>query len=218
MGGKAAVVFGGTGLVGSELVKELEADARYSAVRLFVRREREHSGGKTEVLVADIADTDSYASEIRGDELFICLGTTIKKAGSIRAMEEADRDLPAAIAEAAVKNGISRAAVVSSIGADAKARSYYLRIKGEMEQLIAAAGFESAVIVRPSMLFGKRNEFRFGEELGKVIMKIFGFLLVGRLRKYRGIKASQVARAVVRLINKPSDPGVLFYESDSLHP
>lgn len=216
MRGKSAVVFGATGLVGSELVRELESDERYSAIKLFVRRDTELSVGKTELYRVDVSDPGSYASQIKGDELFICLGTTIRKAGSIGAMEVADRDLPAEIATIAVKNGIRAVAVVSSIGAYPKSRSYYLRIKGEMEELIAAAGFEKVVIVRPSMLFGKRNEFRFGEEVGKVIMKVFNFLLIGRLRRYRGIEARDVARAMIRLINEPSDRTVAYYESDSL--
>ena len=216
MTGKTAVVFGGTGLVGSELVRELESDERYSAVRVFVRRDTEFAGDKVRVIKVNVPEADSYASDIEGDELFICLGTTIKKAGSVMAMEAADRDLPAEIASAAVKNGIKAVAVVSSIGADAGSRNYYMRIKGEMEESIASAGFERTVIVRPSILLGKRNEYRFGEEVGKMIMKLFSYLLVGRLRKYRGIEARDVACAMIRLINDSSDTARVYYESDSL--
>ena len=216
MKGKTAVVFGATGLVGGELVKELESDKRYSVVKILVRRDAEFDGDKVEVMRVNLEDVNSYASEIRGDELFISLGTTIKKAGSVGAMEFADRDLPSEIAVAAVKNGIKAVAVVSSIGADPGSRNYYLRIKGEMEERIAGAGFDRTVIVRPSILFGKRNEYRFGEEVGKVIMKMFSFLLVGRLRKYRGIEARDVARAMIRLINDRSDTARVYYESDSL--
>jgi uncharacterized protein YbjT (DUF2867 family) len=216
MNGKTAVVFGATGLVGSELVRELESDERYSTVKVLVRREVEFDGEKSEVLKVNVSDVNSYAKDIKGDELFICLGTTIKKAGSVRAMEAADRDLPAAIANAAKNNGVEAVAVVSSIGADPGSRNYYLRIKGEMEERIAGAGFERAVIVRPSILFGKRKEYRFGEAVGKMIMKTFRFMLVGRLRKYRGIEARDVARAMIRLINDRSDPAKVYYESDSL--
>ncbi|MFO7573539.1 MAG: NAD(P)H-binding protein [Bacteroidales bacterium] len=213
---KTAVVFGATGLVGSELVRELESDERYSAVKVLVRRDVEFDGEKTEVLKVNVSDVNSYATDIKGDELFICLGTTIKKAGSVSAMEAADRDLPAEIAIAAINNGVEAVAVVSSIGADPGSRNYYLRIKGEMEERIAGAGFKRTVIVRPSILFGKRKEYRFGEEMGKAIMKVFRFLLMGRLRKYRGIEARDVARAMIRLINDRSAHARVYYESDSL--
>lgn len=216
MKGKTAVVFGATGLVGGELVKALEADERYSSVILFVRRDVEFAGTKQKVHKVNVADTDSYSSEILGDDLFICLGTTIKKAGSVSAMEAADRDLPANIAAAALRNGIRAVAVVSSIGADAGSRNYYLRIKGEMEKIIEGTGFEKTIIVRPSILMGKRSEFRFGEEVGRVIMKVFRFLLAGRLRKYRGVEAADVARAMIRLINDHTDTTRVYYESDSL--
>lgn len=217
MKGKTAIVFGATGLVGGELVKELVADKRYSAVKVFVRSDFDNGGTRHTVYKVNVSEVDTYASEIQGDDLFICLGTTIRKAGSVRAMEQADRDLPAEIAAAALKNGVKAVAVVSSIGADAGSRNYYLRIKGEMEKKIEATGFERTVIVRPSILLGKRNEFRFGEEVGKVVMKVFSFLLAGRLRKYRGIEARDVARAMIRLINDRPDPAAIYYESDSLY-
>jgi len=216
MEGKTAIVFGATGLTGSELVRQLLADGRYSKVKVFVRRHPGPEHEKQIIHVTDIADTDSYRDELTGDDLFICLGTTIKKAGSVKAMEVADRDVPAAIARAASDNGVSSVAVVSSIGADTRSRNYYLRIKGEMEMELAGTGFDRTVIVRPSILLGKRNEFRFGEEAGRVVMKGLKYLLTGRFRKYRGIEARQVAAAMIRLINTNGDSGKIIYESDEL--
>ena len=216
MEGKTAIVFGATGLTGSELIRQLLADDRYSKVKVFVRR---HPGADHEKLithVTDIADTDSYRDELTGADLFICLGTTIKKAGSVKAMEVADRDVPAAIARAARDNGVSSVAVVSSIGADSLSRNYYLRIKGEMEMEIAGTGFDRTIIVRPSILLGKRNEFRFGEEAGRVVMKGLKYLLIGRLRKYRGIEARDVAKGMIRLINVQPKPEAIVFESDEL--
>jgi uncharacterized protein YbjT (DUF2867 family) len=216
MDGKRALVFGATGLVGSELVKQLLADERYAAVTVFARRDQGIVHSKLTKRVVDVADVKSYAKELVGDELYICLGTTIKKAGSVKAMEVADRDVPAAIAMAARDNGVDGVAVVSSIGADNSSRNYYLRIKGEMEHEIAGYGFNRTVIVRPSILFGKRDEYRFGEEAGKAVMKALKFLLVGRLRKYRGIDATAVAQGMIRLLNTQPKPEAIVFESDEI--
>ncbi|MBE0676162.1 MAG: NAD(P)H-binding protein [Bacteroidales bacterium] len=217
MEGKAALVFGATGLTGSEVVSQLLKDDRYGRVGVFVRRDPEIKHPKLITHIVGIADTDSYKDKIRGDELYICLGTTIRKAGSVRAMEAADRDVPAAISMAARENGVGAVAVVSSIGASAASRNYYLRIKGEMEQAIIAVDFDRTVIVRPSILLGRRREFRFGEAAGKVVMKAIRFLFVGRLRKYRGIEARDVAQAMIRLLNDTTHAGKIVFESDELN-
>lgn len=213
---KTAMVFGATGLVGSELVKQLMHDERYSEVLVFARRDPVVSGGRLRPVITDVSDIESYADKLTGDDLFICLGTTIRKAGSVKAMEVIDRDIPAAVAAAAKKNGASAVAVVSSIGADTGSRNYYLRIKGEMEHSVLAAGFGKTIIVRPSILLGKREEFRFGEEAGRLVMRFVGPLLTGRMRKYRGIEARQVAAAMIRLINSDTGNSKVIFESDEL--
>jgi len=213
---KTAIVFGATGLVGSELMKQLAADERYAIVKVFVRRDPGILDNKAEIAIVDVSDVKSYSEKISGDELYICLGTTIKKAGSIEAMESTDRDMPAEIAGIARENGVRVVSVVSSIGADAGSRNYYLRIKGEMEEEIAATAFDRTIIVRPSILLGNRNENRFGEEAGKFIMKSLRFLFIGRLRKYRGIEARDVAKAMIRLVNTNPKPEKIVFESDEL--
>jgi uncharacterized protein YbjT (DUF2867 family) len=149
-----------------------------------------------------------------GDDLFICLGTTIKKAGSVKKMEEIDCDLPVKIAELASTNNVKRIAVVSSLGASASSKNYYLRIKGKMEEGIMKLNFENIAIVRPSMLLGERKEKRTGETVGKIVMKTFKPLLTGKLRKYRAIHGKDVARAMITILQ--NDPGKNIYESDEI--
>lgn len=211
---RTAIVFGSTGLVGNLLLEELVGSDRYSAIRIFVRQSTGISVPKVEEIVADFSAPESMASKIEGDDLYICLGTTIKKAGSVENMEKVDRDLPVRIADLAQSAGIKNIAVVSSIGASAESKNYYLRIKGEMEEGIMKMDFENIAIVRPSILLGERKERRTGEIVGKVMMKAFSPVLTGKLRKYRAIHGKDVARAMMIILEH--NQGKRFYESDEL--
>lgn len=211
---RVAIVFGATGMIGTLLVKELMDHVSYSSIEVFNRGPQDYNHPKVNEHVIDFSRLQDYAHLIKGDDLFICLGTTIRKAGSVAKVEEIDRDLPIKIAQIASVQGISRVAVVSSIGANASSRNFYTRIKGEMEAGISKLPFDQIVIARPSILFGKRKEFRFGEVIGKAVMRVFGFFLIGPARKYRGIHGKTVAVAMITLIK--SNNRDLIYESDIL--
>jgi uncharacterized protein YbjT (DUF2867 family) len=214
MENKTAIVFGATGLVGNLLLEELIKNGQYSCIRIFVRQSTGFSYPGLEEIITDFSDIKAEGTKLRGDDLFICLGTTIKKAGSVENMEKIDRDLPVEIANIARRNGIKRVAVVSSIGADKGSRNYYLRIKGEMEAGILDAGFEKVVVVRPSMLMGERKEKRPGEIAGKVVMQVFRPVLSGKLLRFRAIHAKDVAKAMILLLDMES--GKQIFESDEL--
>jgi len=212
---RKAIVFGGTGLVGRALIDELHKSDNYDEVKVFIRSKAGFPGvSKIQELVVDFDHPESFAGNITGDDLFISLGTTIKKAGSVTKMEQIDRDLPVSLARSARNNGVKRIAVVSSIGADKNSSNYYLRIKGEMEQRIMDLDFETIAIVRPSLLLGARKERRIGEQAGKAAMKILGLFLVGKFRKYRGIEGRDVAKAMLSILQ--NSQGREIYESDKL--
>lgn len=211
---RKALIFGSTGLIGNLLLEELINSENYSEIRIFVRQPTEIINPKVEEVTVDFSDPDLFSKKITGDDLFICLGTTIKKAGSVKRMEEIDRDLPIKIAAMASVNGVKRVAVVSSLGAGVGSKNYYLRIKGEMEEGILKLNFENIAIVRPSMLLGERKEKRTGEAVGKIVMKTFKPLLAGKLRKYRAIHGRDVARAMIVILQK--EPVKNVYESDDL--
>ena len=215
MDARTAIVFGASGLIGRSLVKELCASDDYSSVKLFVRKAGSVSGSdKIKEFVTDFEKLNTFADQITGDDLYIALGTTIKKAGSVAKMEEIDRDLPVRIASLASANRIPRIAVVSSIGADPLSRNYYLRIKGEMEKSILALNFRCIAVVRPSLLLGQRGEKRFGEDISKMFMKVFQVFLTGKFRKYKAIEGRDVARAMIRILADKT--GKEIYESDKL--
>lgn len=211
---RTAIIFGSTGLIGNLLLDELIQSKEYHRIKIFIRQQIEITHPKVEEFIIDFSKPESFLSKIQGDDLFICLGTTIKKAGSIKKMEEIDRDLPVLIASTASSNGVSRIAVVSSVGANPGASNYYLRIKGEMEAEILKLKFENIAIVRPSMLLGDRREKRTGELAGKVIIKTLHPLLVGKMKKYRGIHAANVAKAMVSILGKDQIKNI--YLSDEL--
>jgi uncharacterized protein YbjT (DUF2867 family) len=211
---RKALIFGSTGLIGNLLLEELVQSENYSGIRIFVRQSTGVIEPKVEEVTIDFSALDIFSQFITGDDLFLCLGTTIKKAGSVKKMEEIDRDLPVRIAKLASTNNVKRVAVVSSLGASASARNYYLRIKGEMEEGIIKLNFESIAIVRPSMLLGERKEKRSGETVGKIVMKTFKQLLMGKLRKFRAIHGRDVARAMIAILQKEQVKNI--YESDEI--
>lgn len=212
---RTAIVFGGTGLVGRSLIHELLKSDNYEDVKVFLRTKVSYQEPtKAKDFIVDFDHPESFSEHITGDDLFICLGTTIKKAGSVNRMEQIDRDLPVTLAKSALGSNVKRIAVVSSIGANKNSSNYYLRIKGEMEQGIMDLDFETTAIVRPSLLLGQRGERRIGEQTGKAIMKLFGIFLLGKFRKYRGIEGLDVAKAMIRILEEAK--GKEIFESDKL--
>jgi uncharacterized protein YbjT (DUF2867 family) len=211
---KTALVFGATGLVGNELTNLLLSDNNYNSVKIFVRKKTELKHPKLTQIVNALENAEEVANEIKGEEVFCCLGTTIKKAGSQKAFERIDLELPVKIAEIASKNGVKKFIIVSSIGANRKSGNFYLRTKGKMEEAVLSQDIEGVYVVRPSILLGKRLESRAGEAFGKVFMGIFSFLMMGSLKKYRGIQAGTVAKAMIRLAG--SGEKRLVLESDKV--
>ena len=214
MSSRTAIIFGATGLIGNLLLEELIQSGEYSEIKIFVRQTTGVFHEKVQEFTVDFLNQDTFLNQIKGDDVFICLGTTIKKAGSIKRMEEIDRDLPVMLASSASINGAKRIAVVSSMGAASQSSNYYLRIKGEMEQEILKLKFENIAIVRPSMLLGERKERRAGETAGKIVMKVFHPLFFGKMKKYRAIHGKDVAKAMIAILQKDQIKNI--YESDEL--
>lgn len=210
---KTAVVIGSTGLIGTELVRQLQASPHYRSVLLLNRRPSGHGQSKVAERIVDFDAPD--LAGVSADDLYCALGTTRRKAGSEAAQYKVDYEYTAVIAARLRKQGVRRIALVSSVGAAPKATSFYLRTKGQLEETIIGLGFEQTVIVRPSVLIGRRTEFRMGEEAAILLLKLLSPVMVGGLRKYRGIEASLVARCLVRAANS-GIPGVQLIESDKI--
>jgi uncharacterized protein YbjT (DUF2867 family) len=215
MKNRTAIVFGATGLVGKALIEELCKSDSYDLIKIFIRARTSFADKeKISETIIDFDHLRKYSDKIKGDDLFICLGTTIKKAGSVSRMEEIDRDLPVEIATVALVNSVEKLAVISSIGADPGSSNYYLRIKGEMEKGLMSLNYKTLIILRPSILLGDRDEKRTGEQIGKIFMMMLGIFMIGKLAKYRGISGKNVARAMMNAVTTTTGTEIL--ESDKL--
>lgn len=216
---KTAVVFGATGLTGSFLITKLIQCDQYNVIKIFNRNAQNYNHPKIDEHLIDYNKIDEYAHEFKGDDVFCCLGTTLKKAGSKEKFFAVDHDLPVKIARICQNNQCESFIGISSIGANAKSSNYYLRTKGLMEQDIMDLDFSYQAFVRPSMLLGTREESRLAESFGKMVMKIFGFLLFGKLRKYRAIHAKTVAQAMINITHQQKHFAKIdqyIFESDEL--
>lgn len=205
--GRVVLLAGASGLVGRELLRQLLADDGVAAVHTLGRRELRLQHGKLTQHVVDFAALPALP---RADEACIALGTTIKVAGSRHAFRAVDFDAVLAVAEAARAAGASRLGVVSAMGASARSRVFYNRVKGEMEDAIARLGFDTLVIARPSLLVGDREALgqpaRAGEEIGLKVSRWLGPLLP---RDYRPIAAADVASALLEAMRSTAGAGVL---------
>lgn len=205
---RSALVIGATGLVGAKVVAKLLSSDKYAHVKVLARKPYPSSHSKLESIVFDFDHPDS--SLIQADDVFCCLGTTMKKAGSKEAFYKVDFTYPSEVAKLALANGAKRFAIITAMGADRTSMFYYNRVKGEMEESLRSMGYETLLIFRPSLLVGERSETRFGERAGEWIAKLFRFMIPV---KYRAINADKVAEAMVS-ITSSNVKGTLVYESD----
>ncbi|HCT31427.1 MAG TPA: oxidoreductase [Bacteroidales bacterium] len=206
---KTAAVFGATGLIGTHLVQLLCNSNEYGKVYSFARRKPENQPEKVEY-IDFLTDLLKIPNDV--DTVFVCLGTTIKKAGTQEAFLKIDYDMVVEIAKQSKLSNVKRFIVVSSIGANPNTNNFYLQTKGRMEEAVKQLQIDYCGIVRPSLLFGNRIEFRFGERVAIALFKIFSFIFVGPLKKYKGIYAEDVAKGMIMLAR--SEMGNVTIESN----
>jgi uncharacterized protein YbjT (DUF2867 family) len=212
---KTAIVIGATGLVGNHITQKLLTDNRYNTVKVFVRRSLLMSDPKLEEHIVDFDKISEWKNQLVGDELYSALGTTIKKAGSKEAQYKIDFTYQYEIAKAVSQNQVLKYLLVSSAGANYKSGNFYLRMKGKLDEDIQRLTFDRIFIFRPSILVGERSEKRFGESIG---IKIAGTIteIIPALKRYRPIRAEQVAGAMIKCANQNVADAIKIYQSEEI--
>lgn len=209
---RRVILAGATGLVGGHLLSGLLADDSVVEVQVLSRRPLAQAHAKLRNRVVDFSALPVLSA---ADEVYLALGTTIKVAGSREAFRAVDYDANLAVARAALAAGVRRIGLVSAMGADAHARVFYSRVKGELEDAIFALRADTTVVVRPSLLLGDRRQLgqpeRAGEAFATLIMKPLRLFIP---RNYRPVQADKVAKAL--LVNLPARTGSLILSSSEL--
>jgi uncharacterized protein YbjT (DUF2867 family) len=193
------------------------ADEGIAAVHVLGRRTLQLQHAKLHFHQVDFSDFQAVKALPTLDEVYLALGTTIKVAGSQPAFRAVDFDANYAVARAARAAGARHAGVVSAMGADARSRIFYNRVKGELEEALGALGFEGLVIARPSFLAGDREALgqpvRGGEKLA---LRVSRWLQPVIPRNLRSIAAADVAKALLRHV--PGSRGRLVLHSGAMQP
>jgi uncharacterized protein YbjT (DUF2867 family) len=210
---RTALLAGATGLVGSHVLRLLLTDDAWTHVVTVGRRSVPHQHEKLEQRILDLGALEAVDLP-HADDVFCCLGTTIKQAGSQPAFRRVDFDFVVALARAGLRLGAKQFLLVSAIGADPASRIFYSRVKGEAEAAVRQLPYRGVQILRPSLLLGARAEFRVGERVAMLTAPVMPLFLPGPLRRYRPIRAETVARAMVHIAREmPRGPNVFEFDA-----
>lgn len=202
-------LLGATGLIGQQLLQLLTEDSRYQHIRVLSRRPLAIDHPKVKVIVLDFEDEQAFREALgNSQQIFCSVGTTQARVkGDLTAYRKVDYDIPVRAATIGSESGCQHFSLVSSVGADSHSNNFYLKLKGAVEEAVQQQQISSLAIFRPSMLLGKRQEFRPAERLGKLLMQPLAFLFPAA---YKPIAGRDVARAMLAFSQKQL-PGAHIY-------
>ena len=197
---KKSIVLGSTGLIGKYLLSYL--GKKDLSVIAITRRSINNLPKNVSTMIIDFDEFLDQGHLPDCEHIYICLGTTIRKAGSQASFKKVDLDYCLGFAKKARESGVTKISLVTSVGANADSKNFYLKTKGQLENKIKAMGFDSVNIFQPGLLLGNRDEIRPIEFLGQYGSFLLNMVLFGSLKKYRSIEASKVAYAMANSSNK----------------
>lgn len=199
---KTAILIGATGLTGRHLLNLLLTDSDYVRIIVLGRRTTGIKHTKIKEHIIDLMDLSNFGDLIKGDVAFCCVGTTKSKTPNKENYYNIDYGIPTSLAYLCDKNKVENFVVLSSMGANEKSRSFYLRTKGLMEKTILSTTVKNIFILRPSIIMGKRQDKRLLEFVFKMIFKCFEWFMIGAFESYKSIHAKKIAQAMIVLSKK----------------
>lgn len=211
MDSKTAIIAGASGLIGKSLTQSLLQSKNYGQVIALVRKPLGIQHEKLKELTVDFDKLSEMTDFPKGDDVFCCLGTTMKKAGSKEAFYKVDFTYCYELAKTALSVGADRFFLVSAMGSDKNSRFFYNRVKGELEDKISFLNYRTIYIFKPSLIRGPREERRPGEKFAQIFTRIIPF--IGPLKKYKPIHADKIVDAMMK-VARQEDKGCYFYESE----
>ena len=211
---KTALLFGSSGLVGGHLLNQLIKNINYSKIKLFVRSVPEISDPKVEIIKTDFNSLQNHKEDIKGDDCFVCIGTTKKNSPDKDEYKRVELEIPKEVAKIAKSNLVNSFIFVSALYANPKSSGDYVRFKGLVEEELKELNFLKLGIMRPSFLIGNRKEKRASETIGIFVFKLLSPLLLGPLKKMKPIHSETVARAMIAVIK--NDIQQTIFESNEI--
>jgi len=211
---KSAIILGATGLTGSYVLKNLINDSNYSEVIVFSRRPLEVKSEKLKIVECDLLNLEEQKDLFKADEVYVCVGTTNNKTPNKKLYREIDFGIPVTAAQLCRENRIDTLVVMSSLGASSKSSVFYTRTKGEMEESVLEMEIQNTYLLRPAIIMGPRKEKRIGETMGKMITFLINPLLIGSLKKYKGIHTETIAQAMINLCKREKYPKAIIESNE----
>ena len=205
-----ALVIGSTGATGTELTKQLIEHEEFTEVRVFVRNVPKINHPKLNVHKVDFNEISSWSDQLKGDVLFLAMGTTLKTAGSKEAQYKVDVTYQYEVAKAAAKNNVSKLILVSSVGASSNSIFFYPKIKGKLEEMVKKLNFKSICILRPPVI--DRGESMMRPTERKTIALIKRLNKFGLLVSQKPITSFFLAHKMVELVNKETTDKTIILE------
>jgi len=212
---KTALIFGSSGLIGSELLNVITQNNNYNKIKLFVRSAPNSNDPKVEVIQIDFNNLEKHKDSVVGDDCFFCIGTTRKDTPDKNEYRRVEYNIPVDIAKIAKSNSVKSFVYVSSLGANPNSSGSYLKNKGQVEEELNKLNFPKLAVIRPSILLGNRKTFRLGERIGIFVMIALSIFFLGSLKKYKPIQAQNVAKAMVGIAQNHDQKTV--FESSQLN-
>lgn len=203
---KTALIVGATGLVGRQVLNVLLDYDYYDEIIILGRRSPEVKDNRIREVITDFEKFNNHKDEISANDYYVCIGTTMKAAGSEEAFYRVDFTYPLELGKIAKEDPkFEQYLLVSSFGADAESALFYNEVKGQLEDALKDLNLKRLHIFQPSLLLGYRPDFRFFEELAKIFSNILTFFIIGRAKRFWAIEGYDVAKSMFLTARKHID-------------